>query len=291
MELKVFVLISALFSASESYRKDRNKAGLILLHGLGISLGPNEICQSFARSSMMGLGLSEDTLVRCPKAKRRPVGVLPPTFVPGMQFARSWFNFNLMPALSVVSPVPGEDKQELMAALQVVEEEIQDLMRLGVPSENIVVGGLSQGGALTLWTAIHTRYKLGGFIPMVTWLPRAKVEPPKSLPFWPVNRDTPILHMNGMADMIVPVYPAGKKTEEAMKEVFTHYTFKAIPLTTHMTTAPNPMTMPILKKWLKANTNLKFKNSFTQILNPVESISKVSDQFFGGFGGFGGFGR
>ena len=169
MELKLFVLIAALLSASESYRKDRNKAGLILLHGLGISLGPNEICQSFARSSMMGLGLSEDTLVRCPKAKRRPVGVLPPTFVPGLQFARSWFNFNLMPALSVVSPVPGEDKQELMAALQVVEEEIEDLMRLGVPSENIVVGGLSQGGALTLWTAIHTRYKLGGFIPIVTW--------------------------------------------------------------------------------------------------------------------------
>jgi len=286
MELKVLVFIAALFSASESYRKDRNKAGLILLHGLGISLGPSEICQSFARSSM-GLGLSKDTLVRCPKAKRRPVGVLPPTFVPGLQFARSWFDFKLMPALSVVSPVPGEDKQELMAALGVVEGEIEDLMRLGVPSENIVVGGLSQGGALTLWTAIHTKYKLGGFIPIVTWLPRAKVEPPKSLPFRPVNKDTPILHMNGMADMIVPVYPAGKKTEKAMKEVFSHYTFKTIPLTTHTTTAPNPLTMPTLKKWLKANTNLKFKSSFTQILNPVASVSKFSDKIFGGFGGFG----
>ena len=195
---------------------NNNLAGLIILHGLGTDMGSENIAQAFLGSHMLGLGLSSDTIVKCPSADKKPVGVLPPTFIPGLEFARSWFNFWMMPAVSVLSPIPGESKDDLDAALLLVEDEIRDLIAEGVPSRNIVVSGLSQGGALTLYTAIHTKYKLGGFIPIVTWLPLRKVEPLTSLPT-PVNRDTPILHMNGMADMIVPLWPAGKKTEKAMK--------------------------------------------------------------------------
>jgi len=237
---------------------DDNLAGLIMLHGLGVSMGPDQICSRFVKSRLMGLGLSDNTLIRCPAAKRRPVGVIPPTFVPGLQIVRSWFNFNLMPALSVVSPVPGESKRGLERALRIVEGEIEDLMSQGVPSKNIVVGGLSQGGVMTLYTAMHTKYELGGFLPIVTWYPRLQQEPLDSLPL-PVNQHTPILHMNGAMDNIVPVIPAGRMTEREMKKVFTQYEFKAIPGTTHVTTAPNPITMPIIKKWLKQHTNLKFK--------------------------------
>ena len=283
--MKIVFLVAALFSNCESVRRNSNKAGLILLHGLGVSMGPDELCSAFARG---GLGLSRDTIVRCPKAERRPVGILPPTLVPGLQFARSWFNFWLMPGPSVLSSRPGEDRDELMAALRVVEGEIEYLMSLGVPSENIVVSGLSQGGVLTIWTAMHTKYRLGGFVPIVTWLPLAKVEPPRNLPFRPVNINTPILHMNGMADPIVPLWPAGKVSERLMKEVFTDYTFKAIPFTTHVTTAPNPLTMPILKKWLQRNTNLKFKGGFS-------GVSGILGGVLGGGGGFsnlfGGWGR
>jgi len=240
--------------------EDDNLAGIIFLHGLGVSMGPEQLCSTFLKSRLMGLGLSDNTLVRCPAASRKPVGVIPVTFVPGLQFARSWFNFNLMPAMSVFSPIPGESKEGLEEALRIVEEEIEDLMSRGVPSKNIVVGGLSQGGVLTLYTAMHTKYELGGFLPIVTWLPRLQQEPPSSLPL-PVNHNTPILHMNGMMDLIVPVIPAGKVTEREMKKVFTQYEFKAIPGTTHASTAPNPITMPILKSWLKKHTKLKFKSS------------------------------
>ena len=218
----------------------------------------NSFCQLVTRSrGPLGLGLSEDTIVKCPKADRSPVG-LPPAFMPDIKLARSWFNFWMMPEMSVLSPIAGESKEDLEAALVLVENEIKDLIAQGVPSKNIVVSGLSQGGALALYTAIHTKYKLGGFVPIVTWLPLRKVEPITTLPD-PVNKDTPIFHMNGMMDPIVKHIPAGKKTEKEMKKVFTRYTYKPIVGATHSTTV-NPVTIPVLRKWLKENTNLKFKN-------------------------------
>ena len=198
--------------------KDDSLAGLIFLHGLGVSLGPDIISKKLISSSVTGLSLSDKTLVRTPAADHKPVGVLPPTFIPGLQLARSWFNFWMMPGMSVLSPVAGESKEGLDEALKRVEKEIEGLMAKGVPSRNIVVGGLSQGGTLTLYTAMHTKYKLGGFLPIVAWLPLRKIEPPSSLPV-PVNKDTPILHMNGMLDPIVPVLPAGMMTKQSMNEV------------------------------------------------------------------------
>merc|ERR1712204_116456 len=104
----------------------------------------------------------------------------------------------------------------------------------------IVLSGASQGGVLTICTAMHSKYKLGGFMPIVTWVPLLKVEPPSSLPV-PVNKDTPMFHINGASDMIVSK-TAGRESEKALKKVFSQYSFKAIPGTTHATTAPNPMT-------------------------------------------------
>merc|ERR1712129_97751 len=127
------------------------------------------------------------------------------------------------------------------------------------------------------------KYKLGGFLPIVTWLPLLKIEPPSSLPYYPVNQHTPIFHMNGMMDLIVPLVPAGLQTKHAMNEVFTNYTFRAIPGTTHATTAPNPLTMPILKSWLKKNTNLKFKGGLSGALSSglsdgIEVVESLFDE-------------
>ena len=186
---------------------------------MGLALGPSKFCEAMTRSKLAGLGLSSKTLVRCPATKRRPVGVMPPTFIPGLQFARSWFNFWMMPAMSVLSPVPGESKKDLDRALGEIEEVIEELMSKGVPSKNIVVSGVSQGGVLTIYTALHSQYKLGGFLPIVAWLPLLKVEPVSSLPV-PVNKDTPMFHINGMMDFIVPVVPAGRESEKELKKVF-----------------------------------------------------------------------
>ena len=54
-------------------------------------------------------------------------------------------------------------------------------------------------------------------MPTVTWLSLANEEPPST---WgtPANKYTPIFHMNGFTDRIVPV-SAGAATERAMNQV------------------------------------------------------------------------
>ena len=64
-------------------------------------------------------------------------------------FVTSWFNFWLMPGASVLSPVAAESKVDLEEALATIEEVIEELMEEGIPSENIVLSGASQGGVLT----------------------------------------------------------------------------------------------------------------------------------------------
>ena len=107
-----------------------------------------------------------------------------------------------------------------------------------------------QGGALTLYTAIHSKYKIGAFIPTVAWLPLLNQEPPST---WgtPANKDTPIFHMNGNFDIIVPK-SAGKATKIAMKQVFTNYQLENM-LGGHFTTTTNRLNMPKLYSWLKEN--------------------------------------
>ena len=112
--------------------------------------------------------------------------------------------------------------------------------------------GFSQGGALTIYTAIHTKYKLGGFIPNITWLPLRKVEPIDKLPT-PINKDTPILQVNGMLDILV-AFNAGKKTKKDMEKVFTRYEFKGILLGNHATTVD--LASPMIRRWIKENTNI-----------------------------------
>ena len=250
-------LITNLFgSSSNSLSENGDKSALIFIHGLAASL--SSLCQIFA-GPLMGLS-SSDNIVRCPKAPYDSALILPPSFLTSkLKLTVSWFNFWMMPAMSVLSPVAGESREGMDRALQTIEEEIEDLIiNHNVPSENIVVAGASQGGVLTIWCALYCKRKLGGFLPIVTWLPLRKINDITQISPPPINKDTPIMHMNGLLDPIVPAWPAAKKTEEEMEKVFTNYELKLVP-GTHGTSI-GPHTTPLMVRWAKKNTNLKFSN-------------------------------
>ena len=225
---------------------NKKTSGIIFLHGLATPGGVNDIMRLMSGTAL-GLSNCRNKIV-APKAPKAPVTIFPPSMIPlRITKIRSWYDFWLMPGLSVVSPIAGENKDHLEEALGWVEEEIENMIQEGIPPENIVLSGASQGGSLTLYTALHTKYEIGGFIPLVAWQPLLKIEPPASLPT-PINKHTPIFHMNGKLDPIVPLI-CGWKTSEAFKRVFTRYELKTV-VGTHLTSV-NPLTIPNIYCFLK----------------------------------------
>ena len=229
----------------------KEKCGIILLHGWADVGNPWQLSpKTFVTSSTLGLGMKNCT-IKEPKAPQRAATAIPGSFTTqaiGIPQPRSWFDFKVLPSVAVLSDEGGESKEELEEALTWVEKEINALIEEGVPTTKIIVMGFSQGGALTLYTAVHTKYKLGGFIPFGAWLPLLKCEPITELSS-PVNKDTPILQLHGLLDEIVYYAPAATKTKDEMNKVFTKYQFETVSLATHCTTLS--LKIGMVRSWLK----------------------------------------
>lgn len=52
-----------------------------------------------------------------------------------------------------------------------VQSLVQDEEKKGIPSDRIIIGGFSQGGAVALHAALTMNKKIGGLILLSTWLP------------------------------------------------------------------------------------------------------------------------
>ena len=74
-----------------------------------------------------------------------------------------------------------------------------------------------------------------------------------------VNVNTPILHLNGLSDPIVPLIPAGSKSKVVMEEIFSNYELWTRLSTTHTTTM-GPQNIPTVRRWLRKNTNINFSS-------------------------------
>ena len=96
----------------------------------------------------MGLSL-QDNIVRAlvPRTK----------YVNDTEVLKHWFSGN-----------QATMKEELDDAMARIERgEIENFIYHEVICpENIVIAGMSQGGAVTIWMALFSKYKIGGFIPM-----------------------------------------------------------------------------------------------------------------------------
>uniref|UniRef100_A0A5F9C8R6 Acyl-protein thioesterase 1 n=1 Tax=Oryctolagus cuniculus TaxID=9986 RepID=A0A5F9C8R6_RABIT len=91
-----------------------------------------------------------------------------------------------------------------------IDQEVKN----GIPSNRIILGGFSQGGALSLYTALTTQQKLAGVTALSCWLPLRA-----SFPQGPIsgaNRDISILQCHGDCDPLVPLM-FGSLTVEKLK--------------------------------------------------------------------------
>lgn len=226
---------------------DNKKCALIVLHPLGASF-PNE----WMAENILGptiLDVRQDCLIRAPEADHTSATAFPPSFIMAETVGfRSWFDFKWAP--SPLGPF-SESKSDLREALKRVEDTIEELINEGVPSKNIVIMGWSQGGALTLYTAVNSQYKLGGFLANIAWMPQSG-DFTRSV----ANSDTPILQVNGGVDVAVPYIPTGRRTKKFLEAVFSDYQWKLALHGFHTTTPMLPSTIYASRKWLKEKTNI-----------------------------------
>lgn len=166
---------------------------VIWLHGLGASSNDFPPVVPY-------LGLSASHVIRFifPQAPDRPITINNGMVMPG------WYDIKGMDL------VDKEDRPGMTESQHTLEALIQQQVDKGVASENIVIAGFSQGGAVAYYTGLRSQHKLAGIMALSTYLPfqqQAKAEHNEK------NKQTPILAMHGLMDPVVPL-AIGKQSAE-----------------------------------------------------------------------------
>jgi phospholipase/carboxylesterase len=108
-----------------------------------------------------------------------------------------------------------EDERGLRASAVALQALIDREIAKGVPASRIVLGGFSQGCAVTLLTGLRAPQRLGGLLGLSGYLPLAATTVAERSQ---ANRDVPIFLGHGRMDPVVP-YARGTATRDALVEL------------------------------------------------------------------------
>ncbi|SJX60160.1 related to lysophospholipase [Sporisorium reilianum f. sp. reilianum] len=181
-------------------------ATLFFLHGLGdSSAGWSDVAQMLSQRP----SLSHVRFV-LPDAPIQPV-----TLNMGMPMP-SWFDI-----LSLDDISGAEDEAGMLKSADEIKKLIkaendgtaQGLDGQNIPSERIVVGGFSQGGAISLLIGLTNPNPVAGVAALSTWLPlRAKIATLRT----PTSTSLKVFQAHGDADQVVK-YEYGQRTVSFLK--------------------------------------------------------------------------
>ncbi|PWO00969.1 Phospholipase/carboxylesterase [Tilletiopsis washingtonensis] len=135
--------------------------------------------------------------------------VLPITLNGGMPMP-AWFDISSLEDLAGTEDAAGMRKSAdaLMALVQAEADGSAEKLQQAVPSERVVLGGFSQGGAVSLLAGLTTPLRLAGLIGLSTWLPlRRSLKPSEHA------ASLPVLLAHGDADAVVRT-EFGRKTRK-----------------------------------------------------------------------------
>jgi len=166
--------------------KGNHTATVIFMHGLGDSgYGWKPVADQ----------LSRDPSFQHIKWVLPNAPIVPCTANGGMSMP-GWFD---IPNFQFTGP---EDETGILNSRNAVNDLIEQEINGGIPANKIVVGGFSQGGALTLVTGLTTPHKLAGLTVMSGWFAiRGKV---KAL-LGQHATAVPIFWGHGVDDTLIPL--------------------------------------------------------------------------------------
>ena len=116
-----------------------------------------------------------------------------------------------------------------------------------IPSEKIIIGGFSQGGAVSLFTGLTIKQKLAGIFGLSCYLVLQDKVPEFIKEANKVNQDTPFFIGHGDADQVVQ-YPWGVETARIIEKDLGHKVeFKTYPGLPHSAAMEE---VDDLEKWI-----------------------------------------
>ncbi|PXX91865.1 carboxylesterase [Marinobacter vulgaris] len=187
--------------------KSNPTASVIWLHGLGASGHDFE-------PVVPELGLPEDAAVRFifPHAPNMPV-----TINGGMTMP-AWYDIKAMDIDRVV------DTDQLVASSDAVAKLVDREIERGVSSENIIIAGFSQGGAVAYELGLSYPKRLGGILALSTYFATAK-----TVEVSDANRNIPISIYHGTQDPMVPE-SLGRLSVETLEKMGFEPSYKTFPM-------------------------------------------------------------
>jgi len=182
---------------------------IIWLHGLGASA--NDFPPIVPE-----LGLSNDRTIRFvfPQAPDRAITINGGMRMPG------WYD---------IKGVTIDDKQDAVGmaeSQQLLEGLVEEQIAKGISSENIILAGFSQGGAVAYFTGVRSKQKFAGLLALSTYLPfdqNTKREQSGA------NLDTPIFASHGSYDAVVPL-AMGKRSVDILGDLGYSVKWKTYPM-------------------------------------------------------------
>lgn len=137
-----------------------------------------------------------------PHAPVRPV-----TLNGGMQM-RAWYDLRDMDLANRA------DAEGVRESVTQVDALIAREGERGIPPERIILGGFSQGGAITLAAGVRREVPLGGLVALSTYLPLGQATLDG---LTDAARRQPVFMAHGTQDPVVP-YTAGKRARDALRD-------------------------------------------------------------------------
>ena len=156
---------------------------VIWLHGLGADGHDFE-------PIVNELTLTQNIRFIFPHAPEMPVSINNGMIMP------AWYDIKAAQIDSLQDEIGIKQSQDLVLAL--ITREIER----GVKSENIILAGFSQGGAIALHTALRYEKSLAGIMGLSTYLPLADTVANE---INNANKNTPVFLAHGIHDPIIPI--------------------------------------------------------------------------------------
>lgn len=100
---------------------------------------------------------------------------------------------------------------------------IQKEIDAGIPADRIVIGGFSQGGAISIFSGLTAKVKLAGIIGLSSYL-LLSLKFADFLPKPEFNKETPIFMAHGDSDQVVNT-ALGRKSYDMLKDMGYNATF------------------------------------------------------------------